>query len=122
LQREFDKPATFLQRAVVTFVSLAVVIWIYPGISVTDNNPVVIAVAALILTAANAVVRPLLIVLTLPLTCLTMGLFILVINGLMLRLTAFLMPDSFFVAGKGIVGALLVSCVGGLVLALVGRD
>ena len=122
MQREFDKPSTFLSRALITFISLIVVIWFYPGITVVDNNPVVIALAALILTIANSTVRPLLIVLTLPLSCLTMGLFILVINGLVLRLAAWLIP-SFEVHGYGIVGALLISLVGGLVLGLVGgRD
>jgi len=121
VEREFDSRASFTQRAVVTFVSMIIVISLYPGIAVQDNNPFIIGLAALIFTVANSLVRPLLIVLTLPLTCLTMGLFILVINGIVLRLTAWLIP-SMTVDGYGIVGALLLSVVGGIILSLVGRE
>jgi putative membrane protein len=121
MRREFDSGPTFFQRALVTLVSLIVVIWLYPGIEFAGDNPLWILLAAVIFTAANSIVRPLLILLTLPLTCLTMGLFILVINGLVLRLTASFIP-TMEVHGYGIVGALLLSLVGGLVLALVGRD
>jgi putative membrane protein len=121
VNQETRTSSTFVQRVLITCISLAVVIWAYPGISISNDNPLVIAIAALVLAAANATVRPLLIVLTLPVSCLTFGLFILVINGLVLRLAAWLIPP-LEVSGYGIVGALLLSLVGGLINWLVGRD
>ncbi len=67
-------------------------------------------VAALLLGIANAIVRPVLVVLTLPVTLLTFGLFLLVVNGLMLALVAALMP-AFTISGLGaaVLGAVVVS-------------
>lgn len=66
--------------------------------------------AALLLGVANAVVRPFLVLVTLPITFLTLGLFLLVVNGLMLALVAWLMP-SFTVRGlwAAVLGAVVVS-------------
>ena len=55
-------------------------------------------IAALLLGIVNAIVRPLLIILTLPLTLVTLGLFLLIVNGISLGLVAWLMP-SVTVAG-----------------------
>ena len=67
-------------------------------------------VAALLLGVANAVVRPVLVVLTLPVTIVTFGLFLLIVNGLMLALVAALMP-AFTVSGlvAAVLGAVVVS-------------
>ena len=62
-------------------IALVVVAYVVPGVSV--RSPVVALVAALLLGLANAVVRPVLVLLTLPVTILTLGLFLLVINGLL---------------------------------------
>jgi putative membrane protein len=66
--------------------------------------------AALLLGVANAVVRPFLVLVTLPITFLTLGLFLLVVNGLMLALVAWLMP-SFTIGslGAAVLGAIVVS-------------
>jgi putative membrane protein len=69
-------------------------------------------VAALLLGIVNAFVRPILVLLTLPLTVVTLGLFLLVVNALMLMLVAALM-DGFAIAGFG--SALLGAIVTGLV-------
>ncbi len=82
---------------------------------------VTLAVAALVLGLANAIVRPVLFVLTLPLTIVTLGLFLLVLNGVVLELTAWLVPgfgiDSF---GWAIVGAIVLALVS-LVTNRIGR-
>ncbi len=79
-----------------------------PGIHITSLPA--LAVAALVLGLINALVRPILVLLTLPITILTLGLFYLVVNGLTFALTAALVPgfriDSF---GWAILGALVVS-------------
>jgi len=71
-----------------------------------------VAIAALVLGLLNAIIRPLLFVLTLPLTIVTLGLFLLVLNAIMLELTAFLVPgfriDSF---GWAVVGAIVLALV-----------
>ncbi len=69
--------------------------------------------AALLLGIVNAVVRPLLVILTLPITLLTLGLFLLVINAAMLGLVAW-MFDSFTISGfwPALFGAIVVSLTG----------
>jgi putative membrane protein len=66
--------------------------------------------AALLLGIANAVVKPVLVVLTMPVTLVTFGLFLLVVNGLMLALVAALMP-TFTISGlvAAVLGAVVVS-------------
>ena len=72
----------------------------------------VLALSALALGFVNALVRPVLTVLTLPITVLTLGLFLLVVNGIAFGLAAFLVP-GFRVAGLGpaILGSLVVAGV-----------
>ena len=74
------------------------------------SSGVILLGAALILGVVNAVVRPILILLTLPFTIVTLGLFLLVINAAMLGLVAGLM-DNFTLDGVGpaLFGALIVS-------------
>jgi len=81
-----------------------------PGIYV--GSWAALLVAALVLGFANAVLRPLLVILTLPITVLTLGLFYLVVNGAVFALAAALVP-GFRVAslGSAVVGALVVSVV-----------
>ena len=80
-----------------------------------------LAVAAAVLGLLNAVVRPILFVLTFPLTVVTLGLFLLVLNAIMLELTAWLVP-GFDVDGFGwaIVGAVVLTLVS-LVTNRIGR-
>ena len=70
-------------------------------------------IAAVLLGVVNAVVRPIVVILTLPLTVATLGLFLLVVNGGMLLLVAAIMP-SFHIAGWGsaILGAVVVGLTG----------
>jgi putative membrane protein len=79
------------------------------GIQIDDNGTLV--VAALLYGVVNAVVRPLAVLFTLPLTVLTLGLFLFVVNAAMFGLVAALL-DGFHVAGFG--SALLGSIVVGL--------
>ena len=78
--------------------------------------------AALVLGLVNAFVRPLLVILTLPVTLLTLGLFIFVLNGLLFLGVAHLL-DGFYVAGfwPAIFGAILFSFVSWLLSALALR-
>jgi putative membrane protein len=76
----------FLVHWAITALSLWVASHLFKGLRFDDASSLV--VAALLLGLANALVKPLLIVLTLPLTLLTFGLFLLVINALMILLVA----------------------------------
>jgi putative membrane protein len=75
-----------LIRWLIYAVAIVLLAYIVPGISVKNFYSALIA--ALILGLVNAIIRPLLILLTLPVNILTLGLFTLVINALMLWLVA----------------------------------
>ncbi len=68
-------------------------------------------IASLILSIVNTIVKPVLVVLTLPITFLTLGLFLFVINGLTLMLTSALMGSSFAIDGiaVAILAAIVIS-------------
>ncbi len=101
---------TFLGHWLITAVALAVSARFVPGIYVGSWG--VLLVAALVLGLANAVVRPVLVILTLPITIITLGIFYLLVNGAVFALAAALVP-GFRVAslGSAVVGALVVSLV-----------
>jgi len=86
----------FLIRAVVVGIGLWLASKIVSGIGF-DSNGTLIA-AALLLGIVNAFVRPIIVILTLPITLLTLGIFLLVINALMIELVAYFLP-GFIVAG-----------------------
>ena len=100
----------FLIQWIVVAIALWVTAYIVPGVGFSSMTA--LAVAALVLGLVNALVRPVLTILTLPLTILTLGLFYLVVNGLAFGLAAAITPgfsvDGF---GSAIIGALLVSIV-----------
>ncbi len=86
----------FLLHWAITALSLWVASHIFHGLRFADTSSLI--VSALLLGFANAIVKPLLIVLTLPLTLLTFGLFLLVINALMILLVSSLVR-GFTVSG-----------------------
>jgi putative membrane protein len=100
----------FLARLVLNGVAIVIAAYVLPGLHV--SGPFAALVAGAILGFVNAIVRPVLFFLTLPLTLITLGLFIFVLNALCLGLTAALVPgfdiDGFWWA---LLGALLVSVV-----------
>lgn len=109
----------FLFRWVVNALGLLFVSWLFEGIQV--NGVGWAFVAALFLGVFNALVRPVLILLTLPITVVTMGLFIVVINALMLWLTGTLLA-GFQVHGfwTAVGGSLILSVISMAANSLVG--
>lgn len=97
----------WLVNAAALYVAVALV----PGIEATDTRAILIA--AVVIGLINATLKPIAVLLTLPLTILTLGLFYLCVNGAMLYLTAALTP-GFELAGFGsaVLGAIVVSIVG----------
>ena len=86
----------FLLQAVVTALGLWLAAEFVPGVAFADGPS--LALAAVLLGLVNAVVRPLLVILTFPLTVITFGLFLLVVNAATIGLTAMLL-DGFQVDG-----------------------
>lgn len=82
----FENLTAFFIQWGITSISLWVVSLVFNGIRFSSTSSLI--VSALLLGFANAILRPLLFVLTFPLTMLTLGLFLLVINALMLMLVA----------------------------------
>lgn len=111
--------ARFLVRWLALAVGIYAAVAIVPGITV--RSTATLAVAALGLGFVNAVVRPVLVVLTLPLTFLTLGLFYFVVNGLAFWLAAALVP-GFSVAslGSAIMGAFVASVISWAMGGLLG--
>jgi putative membrane protein len=91
-----DNLLEFLAHWGIAALSLWLVSFMFRGI--TFSNKQSLFIAALLLGFANAIVRPIFILLTLPLTLITFGFFLLVINALMLLLVAALV-DGFKVSG-----------------------
>ncbi len=112
--------AGLLVRLAISSVGLWVASALVPGISVA--NTATLLWAALLLGIVNAIVRPIAVLLTLPITLLSLGLFLWVINAAMIGLVAQLL-DGFNVAGFGsaLLGAMIVSLTGWIGNAYVGE-
>jgi putative membrane protein len=114
-------------RWIITALALVVAAWVVDGIRVEGDAWVAYAVTAAVLGLINAFVRPLLKILTCPLILFTLGLFVLVINGLMLWLASSIAVKwfeiGFYVDGfwPAFWGALIVSVVS-MILTLLVRE
>lgn len=104
---------------------IAVGLWLasalVPGVNVSGSTTLLIA--ALLLCLVNAIVRPVAIILTLPLTIVTLGLFLLVVNAAMFGLVA-AMLDGFSVSGffSALFGAIIVSITSTLASWYIGSN
>lgn len=104
----------FVIRTLVTAAALWVAVAIVPGLQARDAGTLVLG--AILLGIVNATIRPVAVVLSIPLTILTFGLFLLVVNAAMLGLVAWLLP-GFGVRGfwPALFGAVVVSLVSGAI-------
>jgi putative membrane protein len=106
----------FVIRLVVNAAALWVAAQLVSGFVITGVTPLILA--ALVLGLINAIVRPILLILTLPLTLLTLGLFLFVLNAFCIWLTSRLVPGfevhTFLAA---VLGALVISLVSWIVTA-----
>jgi putative membrane protein len=112
--------SSLLVHLLVSALLLWLVSQIVPGIHILGFGYALLA--ALVLGIANALVRPILVLVTLPITVLTLGLFLFVINALMLMLTGAIVP-GFQVAGfrAALLGGLLLALFNLLASALLRR-
>ncbi len=117
-----------LVRWVIVSLALFAAVWLVPGIQVDGGGWVVYAAMAVILGLVNAIVRPILKLLTCPLILLTLGLFVLVINGFTLWLASAIAVNWFNVGfyvdnfWSALLGALIVSIVSVVLSALVREE
>jgi len=111
----------FFLHWLVIAVALGLTAWLVPGVGVA--SPLSLMVAALVLGFLNALLKPLLVLLTLPLTILTLGLFYLVLNAILFALAAVLVP-GFVVTGFGpaFLGAIIMSLLSMLLGWLAGTS
>ena len=87
----------FVLRACLTAIGLWIATRVVSGIRIDDGGTVVLA--GFLLGIVNAIIRPIAIVLTLPLTILTLGLFLLVVNTAMVALVAWILPGFHIYGG-----------------------
>lgn len=109
-----------LVKWLLSAVALLIVAYLYSGVQVSSFGSAMIA--ALVIGLLNTVLRPVLVVLTLPVTILTVGLFLFVVNGLMFWAASGLL-NGFHVAGfwAAMLGALIYSLLGLVIESLVSR-
>lgn len=106
-------------RWVVCTLAIYIVAWLLPGIMADDFATVIWA--GLALGLLNAVLRPLLVLFTLPVTVLTLGLFLLVINAFILHLVGALVPGIAIAHfGWAVLGAFLISVISSVLYAVLG--
>lgn len=113
----------FILRAAIAAVGLWLATEWIQGLSI--DRPMTLVVAAVLLGIVNAFIRPLLILLTLPFTVVTLGLFLLVVNAAMLSLVAALLPGmhvaGFWAAFWGALVVSIVSWIGSMLFGPKGR-
>ena len=111
----------FIITWIITAVSLLITAHFVPGIKI--DTVTAAAIGAIVLGLINAIVKPIMIILTLPLTILTLGLFLFVINALSFYLVAHLTPgfhiSTFWAA---LLGSIVLSFVSSILSIFLGRD
>ncbi len=101
----------FVVRLIINMVAILIVSYLFPKMIRVDGFLAAL-VAAFLLGIVNTILRPVLVFLTFPITLLTLGLFLLIINGLMLWLVSALVK-GFYVSGfwGAVLGSILISVV-----------
>lgn len=114
----------FLQTWIITTLAVLVAVYVVPGIHFQDNNLWIPFVTSLVLGILNAFIRPILMLIALPLLVLTLGLFTLVINMLLLYFVGVLLQPHFVVDsfGAALIGSLIISVVSVALNILTGTN
>ena len=124
MQTETKKIVQFLKSWVISTLAVLVAVKVVHGIHFRDPGLLAPMLTALMLGILNAFIRPILVIFALPLLILTLGLFMLVINALMLCFVSWLMQPYFQVDtfGAAIWGALIISLISGALNLLTGNS
>ena len=112
----------FLIRWIATAVAVGVAVWIVPGITTVGPNATIAIVAgALVLSFINAVLKPIVQTISFPLSVLTLGVFYLIVNALLLELAAWASTGIFGSGieiasfGSAFFGSIIISIVSAIV-------
>ena len=108
-------------RTLITILGLFLASGLVPGVSISDTSDFIFA--AIMLGLVNAFIRPIALLLTLPITLVTLGLFLLVVNAAMFGLVAWML-DGFYVAGfwSAVFGSIVVSITAAISSWYIGPD
>ncbi|MDM8287991.1 phage holin family protein [Slackia piriformis] len=119
----------FILRWIVTALAVGVAVWIVPGISVFGMETwAAVALFGLVLALINMSIKPILQFISLPITCLTLGFFYLVVNAFLLYLAQWLANNilglNFYIEGllSALVGAIVISIVSAILNAITGAN
>ncbi len=109
----------FIVRMGANAIAILLIAYLLPSV-MSAESPMAAIAAAFVLGLVNAVIRPIFVLLTLPVTVVTLGVFLLVINGLLLWLVSAIVP-GFHVSGfvGAVAGSVLVSVVSWILTRLV---
>lgn len=121
---------SFVFRWLATAVAAGVAVWLVPGIEIIGGESAWIAIAifALFLSLIDISIKPILQVLSIPVTVLTLGIFYLVVNTVMLYLAGWLSNSifniGFYIAsfGSAFVASIVISIVSSIMTAVLGRE
>ena len=119
----------FLISWLVTAIAVGVAVWIVPGITTVGNDATItIVVGALVLSLVNMVLKPLLQLLSLPITVITLGIFYLIVNALLLELAAWAATGMFGSGiaidgfGSALLGSIVISIVSAIANGIIGKE
>lgn len=128
--REEEDIMSFIFRWLATAIAAAVAVWLVPGIEIVGGESAWIAIAifGLFLSLIDISIKPILQVLSIPITFLTLGIFYLVVNTLMLYLAGWLSNEifdiGFYIAsfGSAFVASIVISIVSAIMNAAFGYN
>jgi putative membrane protein len=121
-QQTGEEKMKIILRVIVNAVAIGITAWLLPGVQVTNDSITTYLLLGLIFGLVNALVKPIVTLLSCPLVILTLGLFVLVINGLMMLLTATFSGGLLQVAGLGtaVVAGIVMGVTNMVLEAVVG--
>ncbi|MCA9890987.1 MAG: phage holin family protein [Anaerolineae bacterium] len=113
----------FIIRVIISAIAITITASLLPGITLANDSLGTVLIIGLVFGIVNAIVKPILIFLTCPAVIVTLGLFILVINGAMLMLTATFV-DALQIDGWGtaILGGIIMSIITMVFESILGLD
>jgi putative membrane protein len=113
----------FIIQLIISTLAVLIASYVLPGVEIVDNNFFTALVVAAVLSFLNGVVKPIMIILTIPITCVTLGFFLLVINAAIILLTAKIV-DGFHVNGfwSALLFSLFLSLVTSVLEGVKKRD
>lgn len=120
----------FILRWLATAVAAAVAVWLVPGIEIVsfESSWIAIILFALVLSLIDMSIKPILQLLSLPISILTLGIFYLIVNTLMLYLAAWIangiFGSGFYIAsfGSAFVASIVISIVSAIVNGITGAN